>query len=341
MNCSARTVRSQGSVAVKKCSRCGATYRGAPEICPLDGASLLDAADPHLARRLGGWLLCELLAEGPWARVYRAERGGVSGALKLYRRSDSLDRAWREAAAQGKVSHPNVAALLDKGRTADGEFFLVSEFVRGQTLGLTIAQSGAFAAPVAVRIAEQAAAGLGAIHQQGVVHRDIKPKNLMVLRRPAPEPFALKILDLGHALALDLGRLTDSGLVWGSAAYMSPEQAAGDAVDQRSDLYSLGVVLYELLVGRRPFEAKAAVDLMQMHGSCTARHPSESAEMDPRLGDLCMWLLAKQPSARPASAAIVRSLLCSIYPDELQVDAKALRASGEGGKMDAREVCDV
>ena len=141
-----------------------------------------------------------------------------------------------------------------------------------------------------------------AIHQADMIHRDIKPANVMLVSAP---PEGIVVLDLGHSLVIDVARLTESGMVWGSAPYMSPEQAAGLDLDWRSDIYSLGVLLYELLTGHPPFEALSAAEVMQMHWSMAAVPPARCVDELPRaVSDLCMWLLAKQPGHRPGTARV-------------------------------------
>ena len=296
---------------MRECPDCGASYRGSPTTCPIDGVPLCDADDANLGREVGGWLLGELLGEGAMASVYRATRDDTMGALKLYRSALPTDRGLREGEAQLRVRHARVAEMLDRGVSDDGQPFLVMRYVRGRPLRSLLAPAGRrLSARAAGRLAVQVADGLGAIHQHGLVHRDLKPENL-IIDGPA-DALEATILDLGHAMVLDLGRLTESGLVWGSAPYMSPEQAAGQTLDHRSDLYSLGVVLYEMLVGRRPFEAKAAVDLMQMHCANDPVPPAQRAPVAESLSDLCCWLLAKHPDHRPESARVVKAALAGI-----------------------------
>jgi serine/threonine protein kinase len=251
------------------------------------------------------------MAEGALATVFHVERQGApAGALKLYLPSAPLRRVERETLSQNLLKHPNVARLLDHGETPDGEVYLVTELVSGPSLRQLIARHPlGLSWQLAVEIATQAACGLDAIHQKGLVHRDLKPENIMLVQTATDEPLRVVLLDLGHALVLDRARLTRSGLVWGSAPYMSPEQTAGQNLDPRSDLYALGIVLYEMLTGRRPFEARAAVDVMQMHWNHVPDAPSTRVEVPAAVSDLCMWLLAKQPDLRPNSARIVHAAL--------------------------------
>jgi serine/threonine-protein kinase len=273
--------------------------------------------------------LTEVLAEGHLATVYLTTRGeppaGDPAVLKLYQPNAPvlLARALREGAAQARVQHPRVALLLDQGTLPSGEAYLVSELVSGQTLraDLDARAERHMSWPEAARVAVEIAEGLEAIHRCGLVHRDLKPENVML----EGDARGAKILDLGHALLLDAGRLTESGLVWGSAAYMSPEQAAGNPVDGRSDLYALGVVLYEMLTGRRPFEAKAAVDIMRMHQSTVPLPPVELVELPAPLSDMCLWLLRKQPGQRPASARVARAALQGVLASARREDRGPLQ----------------
>ncbi|MCB9558104.1 MAG: serine/threonine protein kinase [Deltaproteobacteria bacterium] len=295
---------------MQRCPTCHATYRGQPKTCPLDGATLQTVRDQQLGQRVGEWELCQVLAEGNLATVYRARRGQQFGALKLYQPTAPLQRVRREVDSQLRLDSPHIARQLDHGELVDGAVYLVTEFVDGTTLRAHLQQTQAISSNLpwrtAVHIASQIARGLETIHACGLVHRDLKPENLMLAgdRRDR-----LVILDLGHALVLDSHRLTQSGLVWGSAPYMSPEQAAGQTVDGRSDLYTLGVIFYELLVGRRPFEATAAVDLMQLHWTQTPISPTLLVEIPRPASDLCMWLLSKHPDRRPDSAHLVAAAL--------------------------------
>jgi serine/threonine-protein kinase len=298
-----------------RCPTCGGKYEGMPESCPLDGARLERADDSLIHATVGAWRLTGQLAAGPLSTVYRAKRGGTVGALKLYRSGApiSVDRILRESAALGTVRHPGVAALLDHG-VADGRPYLVTQLVEGRTLRAALDESqGALPCAAALRIAAGVADALDAVHAVRLVHRDLKPENVMLCAAAAgedgPRP---TILDLGHAISMDLERLTESGLVWGSAPYMAPEQAAAEPVDGRADLYSLGVMLFEMLVGRLPFEAPSAVEIMHLHRDAVPPAPAELAAVPVEASDACLWLLAKSPAERPPSARAAQAVLSAI-----------------------------
>ncbi len=298
---------------MKQCATCGAVYQGFPVVCPLDGGELKPILDSNHGRNIAGWQVKRSLFEGALANVYLVERKGVIGALKLYKSSYLLRRIERESHAQSLIRHPNIALLLDYGVTSKGEGFLVTEYIEGESLRqVTRRSSDGLPWTTAVEIAIQLADGLEAIHAQGIVHRDLKPENIRLIKSNGDGSLQVVLLDLGNAFLLDQTRLTESGLVWGSAPYMSPEQASSRTIDARSDLYALGVVLFEMLVGRRPFEAKAAVDVMQMHLTDVPPSPKNLCEIPSSLDELCLWLLAKQPELRPNSARVVGAALKGI-----------------------------
>src|SRR3984957_9709691 len=186
---------------------------------------------------------------------------------KRYPRVESARlRFLREARAAASVRHPNVASVFHLGRTGDSYFYAM-EFVEGETLEKLIKQSGRLEVKLALEIATQVAAGLTAVHEQHLVHRDIKPTNIMV-RLKEEGGVTAKIIDLGLAKTLDESAseagISLPGAFVGTPEFASPEQFAGDGVDIRSDLYSLGVTLWEMLIGRTPFRGSSA-EVMYQH----------------------------------------------------------------------------
>ncbi len=210
-----------------------------------------------LGKTISHYRILEKLGQGGMGEVYLAEdtRLGRKVALKflapeLARDHESLLRFRNEARAAAELSHPNIATLHDIGET-DGEPFLVLEYLKGQSLRDRIAQ-GPLSIDDVIRIGKALAAGLAEAHAHGIVHRDIKSANVMLTRKGG-----VKILDFGLARREDATQITRSGTALGTVAYMSPEQIRGEAADQRSDIWSMGVVLYECLTGRPPFFGEA------------------------------------------------------------------------------------
>src|SRR6478672_3556180 len=185
-------------------------------------------------------------------------------AIKLMHRplandSDQLERFRREARAVAQLNHPHIVGVIDAGED-DGAPFIVFEFVEGETLKDRIRRNGRLAVPEAVAYAIEIARALGAAHAQGIVHRDVKPQNVLV-----DEEGTAKVTDFGIARTLDQEGLTADGRVLGTTDYVSPEQALGHAVTGQSDLYSLGIVLYEMLTGDVPFRGENQVAVAMKH----------------------------------------------------------------------------
>jgi serine/threonine-protein kinase len=216
----------------------------------------------------------------------------------------AVARFRREARAAAALSHPAVVSVYDTGADG-GTQFIVMELVRGRSLEAILADEGALDPDRAVGIARSVAEALSAAHAAGIVHRDIKPANVMVTHDGA-----VKVLDFGIARSEGTSKITQTASVLGTAAYMAPEQALGEPADERSDLYSLGCVLYALLVGHPPFTGEGAIAIMNQHANVDPRPArAENPRVSDALNALVMQLLAKAPGQRPQSAAEVRDRL--------------------------------
>jgi eukaryotic-like serine/threonine-protein kinase len=204
------------------------------------------------------------------------------------------ERFLREARLAARLSHSNVVSVYDAGETEDGRPFIVMEHVPGTTL----AAVGRLPAERAVRLVVQAAHGLAHAHAAGLVHRDVKPQNLLLR-----DDGVLKVADFGIARAAETTALTQIGTVLGTAAYLSPEQALGEEVTAAADVYSLGAVLYELLTGRPPYEFDSLADLAEQQRSGSITPVGELApDVPAHVEDAVMRALARNPSYRPQSA---------------------------------------
>ncbi|RAG82190.1 serine/threonine protein kinase [Streptacidiphilus pinicola] len=246
-----------------------------------------------------------LLGREVAVKLLRASVPGSTHADELRRRFE------RESRITARVGHPGLVTVHDAGTDAD-ELYLVMQYVRGTDLADHLAENAPYPWPWAVAVAAQLCPVLAAVHDAGIVHRDLKPRNLM-LRHDG----TLVALDLGVAAVLgaDTTRLTMTGSPVGSPAYMSPEQAMGDAVGPAGDLYSLGVVLYELLTGTVPFEGSSALGTLHRHlHEAPAPLRTTRPDLPPALEALVLWLLAKDPAQRPADANAVYLALAPLLP---------------------------
>ena len=224
---------------------------------------------------------------------------------RLSRDAEARDRFSREARNASRIQHPNVATVFDFGSTPDGQVYLVMEYVEGRTLGALLAERQTLPARRVAGIVQQISAGLSAAHALGIVHRDLKPDNVMV---SGTDPELIKLVDFGIAKALEgpsAQDVTSDGVVVGTPEYMAPEQFAGDRVDHRSDIYSLGLVCYRMLTGRIPHRAASARETLSRRLT-EAPEPLGASPTGGRFPDtmesLFRAVLARAPEGRPATA---------------------------------------
>lgn len=273
----------------KICPTCGTEYPLSERFCPRDGTALRSASGT--ADLLGSvvaerYHILKKLGEGGMGTVYLAEhvKMGRKSALKVMNPGmntdpDAIARFNREASNASRLSHPNICAIYDFGETPDGLIYLAMEFIEGKALTDLIAEDGSLTPARAASIVHQTADALQIAHDAGIVHRDLKPDNIMVSKARDGSDL-VKVVDFGIAKASssDAQKVTKTGLVVGTPEYMSPEQLAGDKLDGRSDIYSLGLVAFNCLTGKLPFPSETAQEAMIMR---LTDRPKTLAELRP------------------------------------------------------------
>jgi len=277
----------------------------------------------------GRYRIEAMLGRGGMGVVYRAHQLAVGRdvAVKVLHPALSadtatVDRFENEARVIANLRHPNTIKLVDVGRLPDARIFIVTELVEGRTLDELIASG--LSLPAALGILVQVCDALSEAHQRGVVHRDLKPGNVMVERIGVQD--VAKVLDFGIAKLAAQPKVTATGTVFGTPAYMSPEQAKGVPIDGRTDIYALGIMLYQVATGRLPFEATSPGVLMVRHITEEPPSPSEmlagtDRSIPPKLEDLILQMLEKEPDDRPQSLDEVRRRLAD--PSLLEEGATA------------------
>jgi serine/threonine-protein kinase len=288
----------------------------------------------------GRYRIVRHLARGGMAEVYLAhdqllDRPVAVKVLfpELAQDASFVERFRREARAAAGLNHHNIVSVYDFGQD-DGSYFIVMEYVDGPTLREIIRTEGPLAPARVAGVGADVAAALEVAHRAGVIHRDVKPGNVLI------STDAVKVADFGIARAGDPREsLTQTGAVMGTATYLSPEQAQGHDIDPRSDLYALGVVLYEMAAGRAPFSGGSPVAIAYQHLNEAPAAPSRhNPDVPPQLDAVILQAMAKRPEDRPASAAELRTRLLAVERDLAGPDPTVAIASAGAAEAAASTV---
>jgi serine/threonine protein kinase len=276
--------------------------------------------DPFIGREIleGQFQILQKIGSGGMGSVYKASQPAMSRMVavkilhpKLANRKDLVSRFRREARAMSHLTHPNTVKVFMYGELDDGSLYIVMEYLEGKNLNQLVRHEGPMPPERALPILIQACGALEEAHRQGIVHRDLKPENIFICNQGGLKDYP-KLLDFGLAKVTEREMrpgsiiLTQEGMVFGTPEFMSPEQAQGKSLTPASDIYSLAVILYEVLTGKLPFDAKSPMEYIQLHVmkppiSLNERVPGKT--FPPGLGEVIAKALEKKPEDRYASAA--------------------------------------
>jgi len=300
---------------MRSCSQCSSPCDDVHRFCPSCGFPIGKVAqnpeDALIGQTLqGGYLILELVGIGGMGRVYRAEQTtlGRTVAVKIIHphlvgEENAAARFITEARAASRLNHPNSVGIIDFGKSSEGQLYLVMEFLRGRDLARVTYEDGALPFRRIVDVLRQTLAALAEAHSENIIHRDLKPENIILEPVRSGGDF-VKVVDFGLAkmrMAEAQPGITSPGIVCGTPEYMSPEQARGDPLDARSDLYGVGVILFQLLTGKLPFEAESATQVVLAHLTQPPPDPREVAperRIPSPLVDVVLKALAKETKDR-------------------------------------------
>jgi serine/threonine-protein kinase len=283
-----------------------------------------------VGQKIGPFKVEKELGSGAMGTVYRATNSetGQRVAIKMVSPAlgtseQSMARFKREASILKQLDHPNIVKYVASGRVAGAPFYAM-EYVDGESLDQVMSRRGRLSWEEVVTIGQQLCAGLQHAHEKGIIHRDLKPSNLMIL----PDG-TVKLTDFGIAKDMDVTALTAANSTVGTASYMSPEQCRGDRnISSKSDLYSMGVMFYELVTGRKPFQAESAMEMFNKHTSGTFERPSRlKPEIPIWLDTLVCQLMEKKPEKRPYDAAAVARALEQVKQKVVAQSSAGLEAA--------------
>jgi serine/threonine-protein kinase len=303
--------------------------------------------DPYVGKEIlaGQFKVLERIGAGGMGSVYKAHQPSMDRLVavkilhsKFTSRKDLASRFRREARAMSHLTHPNTAKVYLFGQLEDNACYIVMEHLEGRNLGQLVRQDGAMPPSRAIAVLIQACGALEEAHQKGIIHRDLKPENIFLCKQGGIEDY-VKVLDFGLAkvtereIAPGSLILTQEGMVFGTPEFMSPEQAQGKALDPRSDVYSLAVILYELVTTKLPFEARSPMEFITLHVQATPIPVSERAPhltFPPGFDEVVLKAMAKNPDDRYQSAAEFAAALGSLVADVPAVQ-QALSACPDNG----------
>jgi serine/threonine-protein kinase len=289
--------------------------------------------DPLIGKQVdnGEYIVVDRIGSGGMGSVYKAEQPSMNRmvAIKVLHsrfatRDDLVARFRREARAMSQLSHPNTARVYKYGALDDGAVYFVMDYLEGKNLAAWVRENGPMQAERAVHLMAQVCGALEEAHRAGIVHRDLKPENVFLTIQGGTTDFP-KVLDFGLAKMSEkqMGRgsmmFTQQGMVFGTPEFMSPEQAQGEALDNRSDIYSLALILYELITGKLPFDAKTPLDMMKAHvreAPIPLSKRVAGKTFWPELEAVIEKALKKSPGERFASAAEFGEALLACLPKD-------------------------
>src|SRR5580698_8166849 len=297
---------------MRACPQCQNSCDETHKFCPSCGFPIgkvvANSEDPLVGRTLpGGYVILDLVGIGGMGRVYRAEQTNLARTVAvkiihphLVGEENAAARFITEARAASRLNHPNSVAVIDFGKTPDGQLYLVMEFLRGRDLARVSYEEGPLPFRRIVDVLRQVLAALSEAHHLEIIHRDLKPENIILEPMRTGGDF-VKVVDFGLAKMRQETRgpqITSPGIVCGTPEYMSPEQGRGDPLDARSDLYAVGVILFQLLTGRLPFEADSPTQVVLMHLSTEPPDPRKVAP-DRNIPEALVQVVFKAMSKEP------------------------------------------